>query len=535
MSNSILLFLEYIVPVVILFYMAVEVYVRNPRISEYRIASAIVFTFMLMLAGEYIRQIVPIKYSPILVTYWLGNIGALNACLGFHFHFKILNASKKITAWLYIPISYSLIVPSLLELIQQKNIYNSRLFERDGMFIYPIFNAPYYIAIGVGVFVICLFTGMLAIAYSASQSEKEKKRTTLLLYGTIATLISQILFGYIKFTQLPPYPYLFTDVIWLFFLRWAMIQYDFLPSASKRFETLFELNPVAIVVADEYGYVMEMNPAAKLLLGGDCKTIYDFCSEESKELLSKLYTEHFNSRKMLKECEMKFYNKEDDLFIGVVEADYVEMDASYATILIIRDETEQRKNRSKLEYLAFHDALTGLPNRRLFTKKLQEAIEKSQNKYNIAVLYVDGDDFKRINDTMGHETGDQFLKLFAERLQQCLGPFDLLARLGGDEFIFLLNNVHHEEYVESFALKIIEKLKKPFVLSSREFLVSGSIGISINNEERMDAETMICYSDIAMYEAKKSGRNTYRMFNHTMLREVLPSQLPIDTSFSFEN
>ncbi len=163
------------------------------------------------------------------------------------------------------------------------------------------------------------------------------------------------------------------------------------------------------------------------------------------------------------------------------------------------------------------DLLTGLPNRKLFLDRLQQALLESQREYKVmAVLFIDLDRFKPINDILGHHAGDQVLKLVAERLQGELREADTLARLGGDEFVVLLKDVQKLSGIERVASQLLEQLKAPFVLDDGVVDLGASIGISVYPQDAKKAEELLQKSDLAMYRSKKSGRNRWSFFQTEM-------------------
>ncbi len=175
------------------------------------------------------------------------------------------------------------------------------------------------------------------------------------------------------------------------------------------------------------------------------------------------------------------------------------------------------KQSKLLKYQANHDALTDLPNRAYFQQKVIDTINSS-NKHNrnFALLFLDLDHFKDINDSLGHYIGDQVLKEFARRLQKNIRHDDMLARLGGDEFIIILNNIKKIADISTVANKIIKTMQKPMHLASRELHITTSIGISLYSEHTQDKSELIKFADTAMYKAKEEGRNTYQIYSSDM-------------------
>lgn len=171
----------------------------------------------------------------------------------------------------------------------------------------------------------------------------------------------------------------------------------------------------------------------------------------------------------------------------------------------------------RVEYLAYHDGLTTLPNRSLFNKLLGQAINQAQrSSRRLAVAFIDLDRFKQINDTLGHEAGDELLREVAIRLRTCLRDSDIVARLGGDEFVVLMTEMTAEHYAAAVAQKIITAIAKPFFLLGQEFRVTASIGISAYPLDGTDEQTLTKNADIAMYQAKEDGKNNFQFYSEKL-------------------
>jgi diguanylate cyclase (GGDEF)-like protein/PAS domain S-box-containing protein len=183
-------------------------------------------------------------------------------------------------------------------------------------------------------------------------------------------------------------------------------------------------------------------------------------------------------------------------------------------VCIVRDITERTYAEEQIKHLAYHDALTGLPNRLLFKDRLTVALSHAQRDHSrLAVVFLDLDRFKVINDSLGHNIGDQLLQAVAARVQSCVRDSDTVARLGGDEFTLLLPSLGRSEDAALVAQKIIEAVRYPFHIEGREFFITTSSGISLYPEDGADAATLIKNADTAMYQAKESGRDNYQLFN----------------------
>ncbi|MFB9330140.1 putative bifunctional diguanylate cyclase/phosphodiesterase [Paenibacillus aurantiacus] len=197
----------------------------------------------------------------------------------------------------------------------------------------------------------------------------------------------------------------------------------------------------------------------------------------------------------------------------------------------LRDITERYEAEARINYMAFHDELTGLPNRRMFIQTAQEEMNRQPNLNagQLAFIYLDLDRFKLVNDSLGHTEGDRLLKEVAVRLKSCIRDNDLVARMGGDEFMFMLRSVQHEHEIASVADRILQAFEKPFILGVHEFHVTPSMGIALYPKDGTDIETLMVQADSAMYQAKASGKNTFKFFDSNM-RIMTGGQLALETA-----
>jgi diguanylate cyclase (GGDEF)-like protein len=183
----------------------------------------------------------------------------------------------------------------------------------------------------------------------------------------------------------------------------------------------------------------------------------------------------------------------------------------------LREGETKLAHAERVEYLAYHDGLTGLPNRGMFSRSLSQSINEAHRyQRRLAVAFLDLDRFKQINDTLGHEAGDQLLQEVATRLKGCVRDSDTVARLGGDEFVVLLPELADEKYASIVAQKILTAAARPFTLMGQEFRVTASIGISTYPQDGLDEQTLTKKADIAMYQAKAEGKNNFQFYSEEL-------------------
>ncbi|MCX7922704.1 MAG: EAL domain-containing protein [Clostridia bacterium] len=186
------------------------------------------------------------------------------------------------------------------------------------------------------------------------------------------------------------------------------------------------------------------------------------------------------------------------------------------------DITESKKAQEKIYYMAYYDILTDLPNRTLFVDKLNTVLEQAiKNSYKGAMMFMDLDNFKTINDTLGHVYGDQMLKSVVDKIKTCINEGDILARLGGDEFIILQPHIENTADVARLATKVLETFQQPLSLEGREFYITASVGVTVFPNDGEDVQTLLKNADTAMYRAKELGKNNYQLYNQSMNAKML--------------
>jgi len=191
-------------------------------------------------------------------------------------------------------------------------------------------------------------------------------------------------------------------------------------------------------------------------------------------------------------------------------------------IAILYDLTDQKKAQERINYLAHYDVLTGLPNRAMFKDRLSHAVKLAERQETmLALLFIDLDNFKQVNDTYGHHAGDELLCQVAEKLQATVRKSDTLSRLGGDEFIIALEDIKNPVAVKTTAEKIVQMLSEPVILGEASVFLSASIGIALFPDDGRDIETLVKHADMAMYRAKDEGRNQFRFYREEMSKSVI--------------
>lgn len=291
----------------------------------------------------------------------------------------------------------------------------------------------------------------------------------------------------------------------------------------KRYRHLSEQARDIILFFGRNGVIIDVNDAAVQSYGYDRRkfltlSIFDLEVELNNNLIEERLQEA-ESRAILYESQHK--RKDGSVFPIEVGLQATMLDNKQVYFAIIRDITERKKAEETINHLAFHDPLTDLPNRLLFFDRLNRAlVNAKRNRKMLAVMFLDLDRFKFVNDVMGHAMGDTLLKDVSQKLVHCVRENDTVARIGGDEFTILLPEISREEDVEVVARKIISTIKRPWVLNGIEFHITSSIGIGLYPNDGIDAESLTKNADTAMYRAKEEGDN-YQFYTPAMNRKAL--------------
>lgn len=237
-----------------------------------------------------------------------------------------------------------------------------------------------------------------------------------------------------------------------------------------------------------------------------------------------------------RDFEISFRNDEDTIYHFTMGGEPIldENGNFHGYRGITRDITERKRISDHIKYLATHDSLTGLPNRVMFTELLEQATKLAAryNNRSFAILFIDLDRFKLINDTYGHHMGDELLKSVAVRLRQPLRASDVVARMGGDEFVILLQEVTDRKKISKVANSVLQAFAEPIILSDKECRVTVSIGISIYGVDALDEETLMKHADAAMYMAKDEGKDNFQFYSRSI---HLRTQEKIDLEVNLRN
>lgn len=290
-----------------------------------------------------------------------------------------------------------------------------------------------------------------------------------------------------------------------------------LRKSEEKYRLIAENSSDLIKIVDLSGIITYASPSHQVILGIDPdevtgSSIFDFIHKEDLENIQG----NVVSGRIMKSFEWRCQHKEG--FWIWMESNQTPVkgkdNETLHFVIVSRDITERKKLEEKLTHLAYHDQLTGLPNRRMFNEHFENALSRAKRHLQyMSIIFLDCDNFKEINDQMGHDMGDEVLKGYAERIQRVIRDSDIVARLGGDEFVILLSDIPNIEEIPPVLNRLYEVLQEPWHTNGLSFSVTSSIGASIYPHDGEDIETLIKRSDQAQYRAKTKGKNNFSLYS----------------------
>ncbi len=309
----------------------------------------------------------------------------------------------------------------------------------------------------------------------------------------------------------------------------AMQNLHNLQEKQARLSAIFNSSPQCIKLLDRYGIVREMNPAGLALLGAsDIETVVGkplagFVAPDYRDQAQAFYEGVLRGQASWSEFEVVRSDGE----LRRVESHAVPLvcpaDGETLALSVTLDVTDRKHAEERLNFLAHHDALTGLPNRIVFADRLSQAMVEAHRHHRlIGVVFLDLDRFKNINDTLGHDVGDAVIQATARRLTQALRPGDTVARLGGDEFAILLADMDKAEDAPLVVQRVLNAFQIPFEINGRELFVSASLGVTLHpsDDATADAEALLRNADTALFRAKENGRATCQFYTAEMTQRA---------------
>ena len=491
------------VPILFFFYMGLDVWLRNPSKVEHRLVGITAACFLLLFLAEYVRHQLPIAYSARVTAVWFSSAGLAIPGLGFHLFVKLSQLDRKMPKYLYPYIFYLPLIIIAVNIITNGSLLSVTSFSEKGIWKIPEYNTAYYITMVACVVNNLLYLIPLIIGRNRAATAELRGIFNQLILGASLSAIWFAIFGTIQFGgSLPPYPYLYGGLVWCFFLRLTMRKYDFLNFSDKRYEKLFQMNPSAILLLDLNGKVRDVNPGAIRLFESN-----DLDQRRFYHLLSDDVRARIERQVPFRNAEMTIQGRNGQLDL-LIDGDYVQVEHRPYVLLILRDITMQKKHQREITFLAYHDPLTRLPNRRYFHQSLEEAILQAEEQgEQLAVVVIDLDFFKEVNDKYGHLAGDEVLKRVAGVIQDKVGQLGMAARMGGDEFVFFMHPIESKQAVMDVMddlLQTFSQLKLHY--EGHAIPIETSIGAGFYPDDGMDADALLNNADKAMYKGKRTRK-----------------------------
>lgn len=310
-----------------------------------------------------------------------------------------------------------------------------------------------------------------------------------------------------------------------------------LQQSERLFRAMIERSSDAISIVDRYGRIHYASPSTRNLVGYPIEGIlaqpidgFALIHPEDRERVRHLFGELIQHAGASATIEFRVRHADGGWrWLEVTGSNWLEDPAVQGVIVNYRDITERKLMELRLQHGILHDALTGLPNRLLLSDRLALAIKRSQRNpnYHYALLFLDLDHFKFVNDSFGHPVGDRLLMAIASRLSCCLRAVDTCARLGGDEFVVLLDDVETQAAAIRITERIMRRLSRPLELDGRIFHIAASVGIVFGSAEYQEPAEVLRDADIAMYRAKATGKSRYEVF-HPAMREAAQARVALE-------
>ncbi|MGW3241115.1 putative bifunctional diguanylate cyclase/phosphodiesterase [Streptomyces sp. NPDC001070] len=311
-------------------------------------------------------------------------------------------------------------------------------------------------------------------------------------------------------------------------------------ASEARFRALFEHAAIGIGIADVDGTIVQVNQALRELLGArpedlQGRRVTELVHPEDAPGVWEAYDDLVNGRRERFQCDKPYYRRDGEvvwthLTVSLIRDEHGEPRYQVA---MVEDITDRYRLQERLRHQATHDPLTGLPNRTAFFERLERLFEEPQPGARFGLCYVDLDGFKVVNDSLGHETGDQLLTAVAERLDAALAPLGhLVARLGGDEFVVLLEECRGEQEAVAVAKLVLTTLSRPFLINDQQLTIGASVGVFARRVAATTPGAAVRAADLTLYRSKEAGRGRWTLFDPThnaraVSRYAISVRLPV--------
>lgn len=502
----------YIVPVFVIISLATYVIIRNNRALENRLIFLLLMFFCISLIGEFLRHVSPISYNPFITVYIVGLNVTISMALIIHLEFVLLKNHCNLKTHPFLPfIGYS-IIPIHVILTTFVITLSASDFHQSGSWIYReniFYNIWIYGAVGLMAtvaFFVCLY------GWSNSTTKHGNMLFLYLSVGTTVIFISFLIAMLVLKTERTiPNPTMFLIFLVGVLFAIGVTKFEMTPSIRARYQTMFDLTPTSIMLLNERLEILEINHRAKSFFydsaDGNLKSyLYQTANiRQGLRVIKKLREE-----KVLNNFQVDFFHpKTDEKITLLLEATLLPFQSDFQYYFMWQDITHEVEQEQLIHHLAYHDTLTGIQNRAYFVNNVQNILHKHSHQQH-ALILIDLNYFKQINDSYGHLVGDAVLQFVAQQLQALVGTSGFAARLGGDEFVLLYKNIESVAQVEAY----IEAIRRHFnqtVFHYGDFLqsISLSIGYSHFPLDGTHFEVLLNIADMNMYDDKFKNKRLH--------------------------
>ncbi|MBT8137446.1 MAG: EAL domain-containing protein [Gammaproteobacteria bacterium] len=498
---------------------------RSPAAPAFAVVAVAMFTWMIGSTIMYLAA------TPSAADFWarFGTIGVVfTPAAALLFTNVVIDAGPRLRrlAWACCAISTVFVITAFL------SPHHISSVELRWWGFYPRYGSIGILFMLYVAVVLSLCVGLLWLTFrAASKGDTQRNRVRLLMVGIAVASASSV--DFLATVGVPSYPVGFSMILFLFcviaYVTWNYRLYDI--TAALAGQRIIDTMTDALVVTDADGIIRLLNPAACELLGAPEEELLDTSFQPGQQLQRDSETRERLARgETLRNVETRFRHPNGEpLTLSMSASVLHEGGKTQALIYVLCDISARKEAEERIRFLAYNDSLTKLPNRLFFDERLAATLEEARHaNKTVTVLYFDVDRFKRINDTLGHDAGDELLCCVANRLSVLLDDHDIvsldhsrplggiLARLGGDEFALALDDVTQIMEIRRVAQGLLDTFSEPFTLGDQDVFCSTSIGISQYPRDGEDVHTLLKNADTAMYHAKDAGRNNYKFYNESM-------------------
>lgn len=503
--------LIYGIPIFMLCHWAWDLLGRDAKSPLARVLAALHIAVAARLFLVYAMQVLPIQWAPLLLRWGFSPVGLIQAVLGVLLYLRVIPERGRLARWGWT--AYFLFIPAAAIALLPVHSYMYSVFQRQGLWVKPL-STTHSELMGIAILIyVASLTAGLAYLRSRTSHPNVRGRLTGILWATIVLLASDAIFGVVlpgsHTPWMPPFANMAGLAVWAIIVRLTVRRYMLVPSRVERYHRLFEQNPAIMVLTDTNGVVIDLNESAVELLGSP-RHLSDVLSKEERSHDWAEIQKALAQDTRMHRADQRIIGCTGDLRVVTMDADSMFLGDRAYWAFLLHDITGLRAQQDLAEQMALKDPLTDLGNARAFRQAFQTLVAGPIES--AAILFLDLDNFKDINDSLGHLVGDLAIKEVGRRLKRVFRPEDLVTRFGGDEFVVLLRHISAHQ-TEDIMERVMKEFTAPVQVDGAPPLaIRVSIGLSRFPEDGLDPELVLSRADQAMYDAKRAGKNQYRVF-----------------------